>query len=297
MSYQAQRDTLVVEEAEIIAQRAFAADQYTLTLKAPQCALRAQPGMFAHLTCAPHLSMRRPLSIMRVSRDQGHVEFLYKAVGLGTTELSKRRPGEKISLLGPIGKPFNPIPDKPRCLLLGGGVGIPPMVFLADHLRKLPGDWQPVAFLGSEVPFPFSPRPSRLLLPGLPAQAIATLPLLEDWGILCRLASGQSLPGCYEGYVTDLARTYLDQLSSEEQGKTAIFACGPEPMLAATARLAQEYNLPCQIALEEFMACGVGGCAGCTVAVHTPTGLAMKRVCVDGPVFDANTIYPAAAAN
>ena len=70
-----------------------------------------------------------------------------------------------------------------------------------------------------------------------------------------------------------------------------MFACGPTPMLAAAARLAREFAVPCQVALEEFMACAVGGCAGCTVAVRTATGTAMKRVCVDGPVFDAATVF------
>ena len=71
-----------------------------------------------------------------------------------------------------------------------------------------------------------------------------------------------------------------------------MFACGPAPMLAASARLAREFDLPCQLALEEFMACGIGGCAGCNVLLHTAEGPAMKRVCVDGPVFDAREVYP-----
>jgi len=74
-----------------------------------------------------------------------------------------------------------------------------------------------------------------------------------------------------------------------------MFACGPTPMLQATARVARRFGVPCQVSLEEFMACAVGGCAGCAVPVVTDAGLAMKRVCVDGPVFDANAVYPPAA--
>jgi dihydroorotate dehydrogenase electron transfer subunit len=192
-------------------------------------------------------------------------------------------------MIGPIGMPFVADRARPRTLLLGGGVGIPPMVFLADRLRS-DKYWQPVVFMGSEVPFPFTARPSRFLVPGMPDAVIAAMPLLEDWGVRSRLASQQGYPGCYEGYITGLARHWLDALSAAERTEVSVFACGPHPMLAATAALAREYDLPCQVSLEEFMACAVGGCAGCTVEINTPAGPAMKRVCVDGPVFDAQTV-------
>jgi len=214
---------------------------------------------------------------------------LYKDVGTGTHALSKRTTGESINMIGPIGKPFVTDRTRPRTLLLGGGVGIPPMVFLADRLRH-DKHWQPVVLMGSEVPFPFTPRPSRFLLPGMPDAVIAGMPLLEDWDVPSRLASLQGYPGCFEGYITGLARHWLDALSAAERNEVSVFACGPHPMLAATAALADEYDLPCQVSLEEFMACAVGGCAGCTVEINTPTGPAMKRVCVDGPVFDAQLV-------
>jgi dihydroorotate dehydrogenase electron transfer subunit len=85
----------------------------------------------------------------------------------------------------------------------------------------------------------------------------------------------------------------LAALGEDARRETEIFACGPTPMLKAVAKLAKSYDLPCQVALEEFMACGIGGCAGCNVLVTTSEGPAMKRVCVDGPVFDARAVYPA----
>ena len=264
-------------------------DQYVLRVQAPECAARALPGSFAHLQCDPSLLMRRPLSIMRADSDAGWVEFLYKDVGTGTHALTKRGMGETINMIGPIGMPFVTDRARPRTLLLGGGVGIPPMVFLADRLR-CNRHWQPVVMMGSEVPFPFTARPSRFLLPGMPDAVIAGMPLLEDWDVPSRLASLQGYPGCYEGYITGLARHWLDALSAEQRNEVSVFACGPHPMLAATAALAREYDLPCQVSLEEFMACAVGGCAGCTVEINTPAGPAMKRVCVDGPVFDAQAV-------
>jgi len=285
----AHRDTIFVEDAAVIHQEPYPGEQYILRLEAPLCAAHAQPGSFAHLQCETGLPMRRPLSIMRVDAEAGWVDFLYKAVGRGTRALATRTAGEIISSLGPIGMPFVPDRARPHTLLLGGGVGIPPMVFLADRLRQ-DKHWQPVVMMGSEVPFPFPAQPSRFILPGMPEAVIATMPLLENWGIPCRLASLQGYPGCHEGYITDLARHWLETLTPSLREEVSLFACGPHPMLAATARLAAEYDLPCQVSLEEYMACAVGGCAGCAVRINTADGPAMKRVCVDGPVFDARLV-------
>jgi len=92
--------------------------------------------------------------------------------------------------------------------------------------------------------------------------------------------------------VTELASQWLAGLGAAERAEVAVYACGPPPMLAAAARLARANSLPCQVALEEFMACAVGGCAGCAVEVRTSAGTSMKRVCVDGPVFEAETVFP-----
>ncbi|NOZ52664.1 MAG: dihydroorotate dehydrogenase electron transfer subunit [Gammaproteobacteria bacterium] len=287
------RGTLLVEDAEILSHESLPGQQHVLRLKSPGIARRAQAGQFAHISCGPELAMRRPLSIMRVDKNAGWIEFLYKVFGAGTKLLTQRSVGELISLIGPIGNPFSAHTEKPRTLLIGGGVGIPPMVFLVDSLKQQKiNNYKPFVIMGSEVPFPFSPRPSQFIIPGMPDAAIGAMPLMEDWGIPSRLASRQGYPGCFEGYVTDLARCWLNALSRQQQNEVEIFACGPHPMLAAVAKMAVEYSLPCQVSLEEFMACAVGGCAGCVVEVKTSNGPAMKRVCVDGPVFDANTVFP-----
>jgi dihydroorotate dehydrogenase electron transfer subunit len=283
------RNTIFSEDAVIISHEAFEGDQYVMRLQAPKIAASAQPGSFVHIRCADLLPMRRPISIMRVDTDKGYVDLLYKALGHGTRLLSERKVGESLSVMGPIGRPFAPSTERKRPLLIGGGVGMPPMIFIADSLRD--SDHEPFVILGSEVPFPFQVQPSQHLVPGLPADVIGTMPLLEDWGIACRLASLQGYPGCYEGYVTDLARAWLESLSEKERNQVEVFSCGPHPMLEAVAKLAREYDLPCQVSLEEFMACAVGGCAGCVVRVETENGPAMKRVCVDGPVFDAKTVF------
>lgn len=283
------RNTIFVEPAEVLLHDSYPGEQYVIRVAAPRIAARANAGMFAHIQCADDLPMRRPLSIMRVDPDAGWVEFLYKSVGIGTRALTQRKPGELISVMGPIGTGFTLDSNRPRTLLMGGGVGIPPMIFLADSLRK-ESQWQPLVLMGSEVPFPFNPQPSRFIVPGMDNGVIAAMPLLEDWEIPSRLASLQGYTGCHEGYITDLARQWLTSLEEEARQEVMIYACGPRPMLAATANLASEYGLPCQVAMEEFMACGVGGCAGCTVEINGDDGPAMKRVCVDGPVFDARQV-------
>jgi dihydroorotate dehydrogenase electron transfer subunit len=288
-----QRGTIHVEEGAIVQHTRCEARQHILRIAAPLTAAHATPGSFVHLRCVARLPMRRPLSIMRVAPAAGWIEVLFKVVGAGTAALAERESGETLSLMGPIGHGFTLHPQRPRVLAIGGGVGIPPMVFLAEHLASdQRAAWKPLVLMGSEIPFPFRARPSRVLVPGAPAAAIACMPLLDEWGVPSRLASNAGYPGCFHGHVTELAAAWLAALSPAELAEVEIFACGPTPMLAATARLAHAHALPCQVALEEFMACAVGGCAGCAVAVQTGAGMAMKRVCVDGPVFEAQSVFP-----
>jgi dihydroorotate dehydrogenase electron transfer subunit len=284
------RGTIFLEAGRVLSQLAYDAEQFVLRIRAPKCAAKAAPGSFAHLTCDPAIPMRRPLSIMRADPQDGWIEILYKVAGPGLQALASRKAGDEVSVLGPIGKPFVPHANRPRTLLIGGGVGIPPMVFLAERLREERA-YKPLVLMGSEVPFPFRTRPSTMIMAGMPEGSIACMPLLEEWGVPSRLASRAEFAGCYPGFVTELAAEWLGSLGEKELAEVEIFACGPTLMLKATALLARRFGVPCQVSLEEFMACAVGGCAGCTVEVRTPEGPAMKRVCVDGPVFDAYSVF------
>jgi dihydroorotate dehydrogenase electron transfer subunit len=291
VSYEGNRGSVYLEDARILAQESWPGQQFVLRVQAPRAARKAAPGMFAHIACDPSVPMRRPLSIMRASAAEGWLEFLYKPKGHGLELLGRRRPGEVLSVLAPIGHGFTVDRARPRLLALGGGVGIPPMIFLAEQVRG-DGGLLPLVLMGSEVPFPFELAESGLTVPGVGKPATHAVALLEEWGVPSRLASNAGIAGAHRGYITDLARSALQALSDGERAQTQVFACGPTPMLKAVAKLARELDLPCQVALEEYMACGIGGCAGCTVLLQTPDGPAMKRVCVDGPVFDARQVYP-----
>jgi dihydroorotate dehydrogenase electron transfer subunit len=297
------RNTIYVEDAELIQHLAYPSEQFVMRIHAPKCAKHARPGSFVHIRCDAENLMRRPFSIMRVNAEDGWIEVLYKIVGTGTRILSETMSGDKLNILGPIGNGFHADPERPMAVLIGGGVGIPPLIFLAQRLHErfytaetwhetMDNALQPVAFFGSEIPFPFLLQKSELALNAGAPSVTTSLSLLDEWQIPSRLASMAGLSGCHTGFVTDLARQWLKPLHAEKLSKTTIYACGPEPMLRATGKLAREFAIPSQLCLEEFMACGVGGCAGCAVRIATDNGPAMRRVCVDGPVFAGESVYP-----
>ena len=281
------RDTISVNDCQVLAHYQFEADQYIITLESKEIADSTRPGQFVHLSVSGMLAMRRPISVMSVDTDNGTFDLLYKIVGEGTKQLADRKIGDVLSVIGPIGNGFE-LTDRKIPLLIGGGVGMPPMIAIAQKIKDN-AYYNPYVILGSEVPFPF--EASQSSLNGFNSSKFYTMPLLEEWRVPCGLASLQDYEGVYKGYVTDLAREYLYSLSSSDLKEVEVFTCGPNPMLEAVSKLSNEYNLPCQASLEEYMACAVGGCAGCVVEVATENGPAMKRVCVDGPVFDAKTVF------
>ena len=215
VAHPAHRGSICLEDASVLAHEAFDGGQWVLRLQAPRCAARARPGSFVHLRCDDDIPMRRPLSIMRADATAGWIDVLYKVVGAGLAALARRRPGDSLSLLGPIGRGFVVHPDRPRPLLVGGGVGIPPMVFLAESLREdRRADWRPLVLMGSELPFPFQVRSPAMPVPGIPGMATGAMPLLESLGVPSRLASRSDLAGCYSGYVTELAAEWLASLDT-----------------------------------------------------------------------------------
>ncbi len=274
-----------LENCEVLAHREFAGKQRIITLFSKNIPKLFKAGQFVHISVGGNIQMRRPISIMTVNKDNNSFDLLYKIFGSGTNELAKKQIGDIVSVLGPIGNNFI-MEDKKLPLLIGGGVGMPPMIALSQQLKD-DKYYKPFVVLASEVEFPFKLVDSKI---NTNCHIKATMPLLERWGIACRLASLSGFDEVFQGYATDLAKFYLDKLSELELKQVVVYSCGPKAMLAAVSKLAKEYNLSAYLSLEEYMACGIGGCAGCAVAVEENNIKSMQRVCVDGPIFKANNI-------
>ncbi len=280
------RNTIYSTKATIVRHDKFLAKQFIITLLVPDIITNITAGQFVHIECDKSLLLKRPMSIMLVDKEAGTIDLLYKIVGIGTELLSKQKIGTKLEIIAPIGNGFD-ISAKTKPLLLGGGVGMPPIIAIAQSIKD--NNYTPFVILGSEVPFPFTTQISNIA-PTI-ANVNQTMPLLENWGIPCRLTSLQNYDGVYNGYITDLAVLYLDSLSISELKQVEIYSCGPKAMLEAVAKLSFKYNIPCQISLEEHMSCAVGGCAGCVVEVNKHGIKSMEKICVNGPVFDAKYIF------
>jgi len=253
-------------DAEILDNRLITCDHYVMTLAVPPIAQQARPGQFVMLRPVPSADPLLPRALAFYGADAaGRIELLYRVVGIGTRLLSEIRAGERVTLWGPLGSAFAPEPTG-RHLLVGGGIGVPPLVFLAVSLRRAAqgaGDFE--ALLGAA-------RADYLV--GEAELAAAGVPV--------RVATDDGSRG-HRGFVTDL----LQQALAHESGPPVVYACGPMPMLAAVARLCAAAGAPCQVSLEAPMACGVGVCLGCTVPLKAG---GYARVCTEGPVFDAESI-------
>ncbi|MBF0283763.1 MAG: dihydroorotate dehydrogenase electron transfer subunit [Magnetococcales bacterium] len=243
-----------------------------MILHAPELARTAQPGHFVQLSCGTDLTLRRPLSIAGADPVAGEVELLYAVVGEGTRRMVQWRPGDPADLLGPIGRPFTLPPPGETALLLGGGVGTAPMVYLARALAA--------AGIGGTLFVGFR-RPEG-------GHRSAALPLGSPLEQALSNGSDQA-----DGLVTDHAARRLESLPPEPRGAIRLYACGPPLMLRAVAALAQRFALSGEVSLEERMACGFGGCAGCVAPMKDPAapqGWTHRRVCVDGPVFPLDAV-------
>ena len=241
-------------------------------LQVPAAALRVLPGQFLQLRprrddmLSPYL--RIPMSVAGVDEAESTMDVLYDRVGQKTRALSRLPAGERVGFLGPLGNHF-PAPEG-EAVLVGGGIGLPPLLFLG---RRLVAEGRSVLLLAG-ARSAARHLPDDLLRPAAPGFLRAT-----DDGSLG-----------HHGLVTDLLSRILDHA---RPGIT-VYTCGPHTMMAAVARLCAERGVPCHASLEEYMACGFGVCVGCVVArveeAHDDLYHRYSRICVDGPVYDARTI-------
>ncbi|HPU85798.1 MAG TPA: dihydroorotate dehydrogenase electron transfer subunit [Candidatus Latescibacteria bacterium] len=260
----------VDEPARILEQAAVAPGFFRLRLHAPRIAGNAVPGQFVQVRVMDDLEpfLRRPFSIGDADPSSGSIEIVYHVVGKGSRRLSERKAGERILLLGPLGNGFR-LPDTGTVLLVGGGVGMPPVYFAAKSIR------------GCRVCVIQGARCAERLLyrEELSSLGIQHRETTED-------GSARS-----KGLVTAaLIETLSDFPPDETKETVEILACGPPAMLAAVADIARTHGVRCQVSVEERMACGFGICMGCAVQKRTSGTREYALVCVDGPVFDATQI-------
>lgn len=251
---------------------------WRMRMTAPQMFASASPGQFVmvRVNSAIDPLLRRPFGIFDVGTytpdhcgavSQPFLEMLYRVVGKGTAMLSALHETDLIDILGPLGKGFDLGDADEEKLIVGGGVGLAPLYLLAKELVKK-----------SQV---------RLFAGGRTRDDILCTTEFERLGVECYTATEDgSLGEC--GLVTEALLRRLEMLN----GKSKIYACGPHGMLNAVAKIAAQRNIPCQVSLEGYMACGVGACLGCVAPGHrhSPETPDFRCVCTEGPVFESGEL-------
>lgn len=299
----------------------FKPDYFLQRFTAPP--LTFQPGQFVMVKPSGSLDpfLPRAYSILRVRRlSNGHrtktahvVEILYKVLGKGTTALSQLNPGDRVDLLGPLGNGYHVPPDVTTVLLVAGGIGVPPVVALAERLAssglRVRGSGKGKSARRTSVvghrTSDIGHRKMVAFVGGKTSVDALCLTDLRKAGATLHIATEDGSLG-HRGLVTDLLEAHL---ASRTAGpRPAIYACGPHPMLHAVSHIAERFQIPCQVSLEAEMACGFGACMGCVIPVKSP-GLRVesskqptdyepptmderryKLCCRDGPAFDAREI-------
>lgn len=226
---------------------------FDVTVRADALAQAAQPGQFAHLL-VPGKTLRRPISICEIDRNAGTLRFVFQVRGEGTEILSRFDVGDCYDILAPLGHGFVLGDTSRRALFVGGGIGVPPLLEAAKAYGK-----NAVVVLG------FRSRNAVILQEDF-----------EKYGCKVLIATDDGSAG-FHGLVTDCMK---------DEPADVIFACGPTPMLKAVCAAADQRKIPCQISLEERMACGIGACLGCACKLRNGEKEYYGHVCKDGPVFD-----------
>ncbi|MBF0195622.1 MAG: dihydroorotate dehydrogenase electron transfer subunit [Magnetococcales bacterium] len=264
--------------------------QFLLRLQASDGIKEAKPGHFIHLNCHPSLTLPRPFSILDTDIKQGTLDVFYQVVGEGTQHMAGWQAGFETTMLSPIGCHFTKPDSDQNALLIAGGIGYAPLDFFARELKKQGVKTTLLLGIESDPPFELTSS-STPLLSYDPIKNPLSISRQEAMGIPSRLSSLEEKPGFYKGYVTQLAAKILQKMDTKECENTRLYVCGPTPMMKAAALVASQFKIGGQVSLEEHMACGFGGCAGCVAPIRdADDSWNYRRVCTDGPVFDLNDV-------
>jgi len=260
--------------AEVISNVHLSSDYNVIALAAPEIAERALPGQFVMVKAGDRLEplLRRPFSVFEVLRENGRLiglSLLSKRIGPSTTLIYQAKAGDRIQCLGPLGRPFVPVAAPGEAWLVAGGVGLAPFATLAQVLRDR----------GTAVKLYYGARrASELFYLDMFRRMGVELVLTTEDGSLAE-----------RGRVT--APLERDLKARPQDAAVMVYACGPERMLAAVARLAAAYGQPSQVSVERVMGCGVGGCYSCVIPIQASNGKShFVRACLAGPVFRGTEI-------
>ena len=247
------------ETATVLEQTEIAPEIFSLWLQTNYIAHEAKPGQFVALYSEDKSRLLpRPISICEIEQDQNRLRLVYRIAGCGTKEFSGLTAGDTIRLVGPLGNGFQDMGKK--ALLVGGGIGIPPMLEFAKQMTS-----------------------EKEILLGVRDEAF----MLEDFQKQGAVYLSSDTGAC------GVKGTVIDAILCNHLQPEVIYACGPTPMLAALKEYAQQHHIPCYISMEEKMACGVGACLACvckTTSKDEHTNVHNKRICKEGPVFLADEV-------
>jgi len=289
--------------ARVVENHKVTKDCYRMKLDAPEVAQRALPGQFIHVRCNETTEsldplLRRPFSINAVDRKKGRVALLYRVVGRGTSFLARKRIGESINLIGPLGKGFSFSAVLSSIIVVGGGIGIAPLFFLLQELS-------------------LKNIPSRVFFGARSQEELYLLAEIEKMGFCVQAATDDGSLG-HKGTVISLLKEKLCAAEALKKPRgirpekehlsfnpAFVYGCGPEPMLRELSRLLNELQIPGEISLEERMGCGVGACLSCVCKIKNAEknevqqnkqqnkvneNFIFRRVCSDGPVFSVSEV-------
>jgi len=265
--------------ARIVDHHEVVKNHFLMTLKVPIDFQTAVPGQFVMIRVKGREDpfLHRPFSINLLTSHgtETFMGILYKVIGKGTTIFSRLKKDEELYVMGPLGNGFDMPPNRKKIAIVAGGIGVAPLSFLAEYLNRQAsfseeGIEEIVCYLGAPT--------SQLLLDRKRLEhACSKLMISTDDGS--------------EGYHGTVAKLFQNHIDSYAENDSIIFCCGPYPMMTGVAEIMKKYSIPCQVSIEERMACGIGACLGCAVRVKSHGSRPhYMTVCKDGPVFDINDV-------
>lgn len=248
-----------VHKVKIISNTEISHGIYKINLLSKEIAENAKPGQFVNIyTNNPGSLLARPISISQINKEKNILTLIYELVGKGTKSLSEMKENEELKILGPLGNGFTISEEEENHILIGGGIGTPPLVELAKQLKG-----------NIEVYLGFRSKP--ILIKEFEKYAKKVYIATEDGSV-------------------GIKGNVMDILKEKDIKADMIYSCGPKPMLKAVSKYAAEKGIKAQISMEERMACGIGACVACTCKTKNKEEVVNKKICKDGPVFYSSEV-------